>query len=58
MFDKIRQEITDMCKEYGVELPEPFFTMLVMYVEHNITDAKQEVFDIVTDILNKTGKNV
>ena len=57
MFDKIRWDILDMCKEYGGQIDEPLLTMLVMYIAHNITDAKQEVFDLVHNIIKGGGDN-
>lgn len=53
--DLIRGEIEALCQRHRTTISETLLTALTAYVTHEIVDARQDVFNMVADQLNKRG---
>ena len=52
---EIQDEITAICYQYGIELADAVALALSAYISHEIMNARQDVFNMVIDSLDKKG---
>jgi hypothetical protein len=53
--DDIQNEITAICYQYGFTLADTLALALSAYISQQIMDARQDVFDMIIDHLDKKG---
>lgn len=51
----IRNDLLELCADYGVTISDTVLDMIALYVSHEILNARQDVFDMVIAQIEKRG---